>query len=255
MYVNTFELNEAEQLQLAASLPETPETMTGIHRLQRGIARAYISGTPEKPGVAVVQSRFLMEEPAAYGSDPKLIWEVLKQVPGWTAVNAEREVAPKLAALIEAETDKTCLLIEEIYYTLEQPVTVFSDPVVRRIGLEDLAMVEAATEPLEMPGWRYGSAEALLTDGLLAGAVIDGELVSIAFSASRTGTFDEIGIKTREDHRGRGYSTAAASLIGAVMQANGQTVVWSTEFDNYASQRVAAKLGFQEVSRRIYVNR
>lgn len=255
MYVNTFELNENEQLQLAASLVETPETMTGIHRLRRGIAHAYIAGTPGNPTVAVVQSRFLMEEPAAYGSDPELIWDVLKRVPGWTAVNAEREVAPKLAALIEEETGKPCRLIEEIYYTLNTPVSVFANPVVRRIGLADLAMVEAATEPLSMHGWRFGSAEALLAHGLLFGAVIDGELVSIAFSASGSSKHSEVGIKTREDFRGRGYSTAAASLICAEIQANGQIAVWSTDQDNIASQRVAAKLGFQEISRRIYVNR
>ncbi|MGH2549810.1 MAG: GNAT family N-acetyltransferase, partial [Thermomicrobiales bacterium] len=219
-------------MQLATSLEETPETMNGIHRLRRGIAHAYIAGTPDNPAVAVVQSRFLMEEPAAYGNDPELVWAVLKQVPGWTAVNAEREVAPKLAALIKAESGKPCLLIEEMYYTLDRPVTVFSDPVVRRIELDDLAMVEAATEPLSMHGWRFGSAEALLSEGLLAGAVIDGELVSIAFSASASSTYCEVGIKTREDFRGRGYSTAAASLICAEIQANGQTVVWSTDQDN-----------------------
>jgi ribosomal protein S18 acetylase RimI-like enzyme len=248
-------LNERDQLLLADALIETPEAMTGIHRLRRGIARAYIVGTPERPDVAVVQSRFLMEEPAAYGGDPGLIWDVLKRVPGWTAVNAEREVAPKLAALIEAETGKTCLLIEEIYYTLNRPVSMFSNPAVRRIGLDDLAMVEAATEPLSMHGWRFGTAEALLTHGLLFGAVVDGELVSVAFSASGSSKYSEVGIKTREDFRGRGYSTAAASLICAEIQARGQTAVWSTDQDNIASQRVAAKLGFQEVSRRIYVNR
>lgn len=255
MYGYTFEINETEQLQLAASLEETPETVTGIHRLRRGIANAYVAGTPEKPDVAVVQSRFLMEEPAAYGGDPGLVWEVLKRVPGWTAVNAEREVAPKLAALIEAETGKSCRLIEEIYYTLDRPVSMFSNPAVRRIGLDDLAMVEAATEPLSMHGWRFGSAEALLRHGFLVGAVVDGALVSVAFSASGSSKYAEVGIKTREEFRSRGYSTAAASLICAEIQANGQTAVWSTDQDNIASQRVAAKLGFQDVSRRIYVNR
>lgn len=244
-----------QQMLLADALPENPETMTGIHRLRRGIANAYVAGIPEQPEIAVVQSRFLMEEPAVYGNDPALAWAVLKQVPGWIAVNAEREMAPRLARLIEQETGKPCLLIEEIYYTLDQPVTEFPDRAVRRLGLADLAMVEAATEPLQMHGWRYGSAESLLTDGLLAGAVVDSEIVAIAFSASRTTKYSEVGIKTREDFRGRGYSTAAASLICADIQAAGQIVVWSTDQDNFASQRVAAKLGFREVSRRIYVNR
>lgn len=248
-------LDERERARLADALPENPETMTGIHRLRRGIAHAYIAGTPDEPEIAVVQSRFLMEEPAVYGSDPALAWAVLKQVSGWKAVNAEYGLAPRLAALIESEMGQACVLIEEIYYTLPQPVDTFRDPDVRRLGLADLALVEAATDVLDMHGWRYGSAGALLTDGLLAGAVVDRELVSIAFSASQTEQYAEVGIKTREDFRGRGYSTAAASLICAEVQASGQTIVWSTDQDNAASQRVAAKLGFREVSRRIYVNR
>jgi predicted GNAT family acetyltransferase len=196
-----------------------------------------------------------MDEPALYGDDAALAWAVLKQVPGWTAVNASAAVAPELAALIEAETGKPCALIEEIYYTLAQPVVTFSHPLVRRVSMNDLVMVEAATGPLAMQGWRYGSAKALLADGVLAGAVVDGELVSVAFTAAGTERFGEVGIKTREDFRGRGFSTAAASLVCAELQAAGKTVIWSTDRDNAASQRVASKLGFSEVSRRVYVNR
>jgi hypothetical protein len=229
--------------------------MTGIHRLRRGIAHAYVAGTAAAPGAAVVQSRFLMEEPALYGDDPALAWTVLKRVPGWTAVNAGYGIAPKLAALIEADTGKACVLIEELYYTLPLPVSAFADPLVRRLDLRDLALVEAATEPLAMHGWRYGSAGALLADGVLAGAVVDGELVSVAFTAAETERYAEVGIKTREEYRGRGFSTAAASLVCAELQAAGKTVIWSTDQDNIASQRVAAKLGFREVSRRMYINR
>ena len=38
-----------------------------------------------------------------------------------------------------------------------------------------------------------------------------------------------------------------------VSQAAGQMPVWGTSIDNIASQKVAAKLGFRKVSRRVYV--
>ena len=41
----------------------------------------------------------------------------------------------------------------------------------------------------------------------------------------------------------------------AEIQAAGLNPVWSTSEENVPSQRVAAKLGFVEVSRRVYVNR
>ncbi len=248
-------LSNEDALRLADALPENVESMTGIHRLRRGIANAWVAGTPEEPRASVVQSRFLVEEPALYGSDPEAGWSLLREVPGWLAVNAGSAVAPRLAELIESETGEHCTLRAEHYYRLDQRAASFSDPLVRVIGPADLAMVEAATEPLSMHGWRYGSAKSLLSDGWLAGAVIDGELVAVAFSAAETSRYVEVGIKTHEDWRGRGFSTAAASLVCAAIQAGGKTPVWSTEDDNFASQRVGAKLGFREVSRRIYVNR
>jgi predicted GNAT family acetyltransferase len=248
-------LSHVEQLKLATSLEETVETANGIFRLRQGIANAYIAGTLDDPGMVVVQSRFLLEEPALFGRDARLAWQLLQLVPEWTAVNAEAAVAPELAAIIDAETGGTCVLIEEFYYELHEPVRAFSHPDVRRFTMDDLALVESATESLDMAGWRLGTAKVLLRDGFLAGAVVNGELVSIAFTASRTGRYGEIGIKTRADYRGRGYSTAAASLVTADVQASGEIAFWSTDQDNAASQRVAEKLGFTEVSRRIYVNR
>lgn len=248
-------LDRAEQLLLADRIEENVETANGIFRLRQGIANAYIAGPLDDPGAIVVQSRFLMEEPALFGRDALLAWQLLQIVPEWTAVNAEAVVAPELAAIIDAETGGTCALIEEIYYELPEPVRAFSHPDVRRLTLDDLALVESATESLDMAGWRLGTAKVLLRDGFLAGAVVNGELVSIAFSASRTGRYGEIGIKTRADYRGRGYSTAAASLVTAEVQASGEIAFWSTDQDNAASQRVAEKLGFREVARRIYVNR
>jgi predicted GNAT family acetyltransferase len=85
--------------------------------------------------------------------------------------------------------------------------------------------------------------------------VIDGELVAVAYTAARGARLADVGILTREDWRNRGLSTAAAALVCADIQAAGQKPVWGTSAENVASQRVAAKLGFAEVSRRVYVCR
>jgi predicted GNAT family acetyltransferase len=106
-----------------------------------------------------------------------------------------------------------------------------------------------------MGDWRFGSAAALISDGIVAGAVIDGELVAVGFTAACGERYSDIGIVTRKDWRNRGLSTAAAALVCNDIQAEDQIPVWGTSIDNIASQKVAAKLGFEEVTRRVYVCR
>ena len=84
--------------------------------------------------------------------------------------------------------------------------------------------------------------------------MVDDRLVSVAFTSARADRHSEVGAVTAEPWRGRGFSTAAAALVCADIQAAGQRAVWSTSEDNIASQRIGAKLGFAEVSRRVYVN-
>ena len=48
-------------------------------------------------------------------------------------------------------------------------------------------------------------------------------------------------------------ATAAAALVAERVQAHGRIPVWSCGGTNVASLRVAAKLGFREVSRRVYL--
>ena len=59
-------------------------------------------------------------------------------------------------------------------------------------------------------------------------------------------------MSTLEEWRGRGLATAAASLVAQAIQESGRAPMWSA--GNPASLRVAQKLGFVEVSRRVYIN-
>ena len=53
---------------------------------------------------------------------------------------------------------------------------------------------------------------------------------------------------------GKGFASSAASIVVRRIQERGRTPVWSAGEGNAASLRVAAKLGFVEVSRRVYLN-
>ena len=248
------ELDKASCTVLAAALGDTPETVMGVHRLRRGLARALVVGSPHQPRAAVVQAHALPTEPTGYGDDPDLLWSLLRQLDGWSCVNVALAVGPALARLVERATGRRCWLGEEVYAVLAQPVAAWAHPAVRRLTPADLPLLARSEAALGMVGWRFGSAAALLAEGFAAGAVAGHRLVAVAFTSARAERHAEVGVVTAEPWRGRGFSTAAAALVCADLQTAGQTPVWSTSEDNLPSRRVAAKLGFVEVVRRVYVN-
>ncbi|MGB7158773.1 MAG: GNAT family N-acetyltransferase [Tepidisphaeraceae bacterium] len=74
-----------------------------------------------------------------------------------------------------------------------------------------------------------------------------GRAVSAAWSVHDPVDLVEIGAGTSEAHRGRGLSPATAGRLVAHCHARGLDPRWSTDFDNLASRRVAAKVGFGNV--------
>ncbi len=268
-------LDEAGRLTLADALGDTPQTAMSTHRLRRHLARAAVAGPVERPTAAIVQAHALLAEPAGFGDNPATIWNLLRAFDGWTSVHVAVPVGPPLAALIAAETGRAYRLEAEMYFqerpahpasgpesgsgsgesdlgTLTNPARM-AVPDVRRLTEADVPLMEEANAALTMTGWRFGSAAAQIADGYAAGAIVDGTLVAVAFTASRSPRYGEVGIHTLAPYRGRGYAAAAAALVAADLHRVGLTVIWSTSTENLPSRRIAAKLGLVEVSRRVYL--
>ena len=100
----------------------------------------------------------------------------------------------------------------------------------------------------------FATFEDLLTDGVAAGAVVEGSLVALAHTNAMTTRYGDIGVATDELWRGKGFASSAASIVARRIQERGLTPVWSAGEGNAASLRVAAKLGFMVISRRVYLN-
>ena len=97
------------------------------------------------------------------------------------------------------------------------------------------------------PGIR-GDVESVLREGYVAGAVVDDRLVSVAHTNAITKRYADIGVFTHQDYSNRGYSTTSAAIVADAIRETGRTPVWSCGEDNLVSLRVAAKVGFDEVS-------
>ncbi|MGD8238691.1 MAG: GNAT family N-acetyltransferase [Armatimonadota bacterium] len=236
---------------LADALGDTPETVIPVHLLRRGLCRTYLAGELSRFASAIVQDRAFPTEPTAFGSDPEALWELLRRVEGWDCVNVSAEVAEPLAEIMAAEMGRSVRHYGDVYHTMPAPAPTVANTAVRRLTLADLELLESA--PADVGGVGFGGGRALLSDGVVACGIVDGKIVAIAQTYALTERHVDIGVSTLEPWRKRGFATAAASVVARRVQEGGRTPVWSTGEDNYASLRVAEKLGFVEVGRRTYL--
>ncbi len=238
-------------LALADALGDTPETVISVNFLRRGLCRAYVAGDPSRFDGAIVQWGSCPDEPMGFGSDAEILRELLRSAEGWDCVDVASECAVALGEIIEKETGVHVRYYGDVYHLLSRPVISIQNEAVRQLTLDDLELLESA--PKELQGDGFGSLRGLLLEGIVACAIVSGKIVAVAHTSGRTELHAEIGVFTMEEWRGRGFSTAASSIVAQRAQEAGLIPVWSAGEDNFASLRVAQKLRFIEVSRRTYV--
>ncbi|HIC69734.1 MAG TPA: GNAT family N-acetyltransferase [Candidatus Latescibacteria bacterium] len=245
-------LRPDEFQKLADAIDETPETVIPIHLLRRGTCRVYSDGEPSPLVAVVVQSESLRGEALrrfGLGSDSLGLWDLLRRIDDWERVDVSPTVAPRLGALIRESTGERVCYYDDVYHILRRPAPVLSDPAVRELTLDDLGLLDAAG----VEGDSFGDLSVLLTEGVVAAAVISGKIVATAQTGALTERYADIGVQTDAEWRRRGFATVMASIVARRVQKAGRIPVWSCGEDNMASLRVAEKLGFQEVSRLTYV--
>lgn len=244
-------LTPQECLVLADLLGDTPMTVISTSRLKQGMCDAYVAGSLPDVDAAIVFDAYCSDEPAGFGTDAEALWELLKKTDGWNCINVDNSCAASLGALIEADMGTPIRYYGDICHALLEPVHYYPNEAVRLLTSEDVKRLTEA--PAEVQGNGYKTHEAMLTDGIAAGAVVDDNIVAIAHIYAETDLHADIGVSTVEQWRKKGFATAAASLVAQEIQAKGKVPAWSCGEDNAASLRVAEKLGFTEVGRRTYV--
>ena len=80
-------------------------------------------------------------------------------------------------------------------------------------------------------------------NGPVAAAIAQGSAVSVCFCSRITPHAAEAGIETLAAFRGQGAATAAAAGWAAAVQHSQRIALYSTSWQNHASQAVAKKLG------------
>jgi hypothetical protein len=233
---------------LADALGDTPETVIPVYLLRHGLCDAYVAGDPADCHAAIVQPLSLMEEPFGFGENADAIWERLSCARGWKHINVALSLAAPLAAVMERETGAGVRWYGDVHHTLTRPAATFHDPAVRELTPEDLPILRAASAVVD------GDPDRMLREGIAVGAIVAGALVGIAHTSAITDAYADIGVLTLQPWQGRGFATAAASIVAATIQSSGRIPVWSAGEDNFASLRVTRKVGFVETSLRVYLS-
>lgn len=236
---------------LINTLGDNPQTLISIHHLQRGSCKAYLAGDPNNIAGLIIQHNDAADEPTGFGDDAQTLATLLQSVSGWGCICVSSAVAAELGQILGQQYQRQIHFLDDLYYQLLQPAAQIEHPSVRLLGPEDLSLFEQAPSNLHPSG--FGSIENSLRDGIVAGAVIDGQIAAIAFSSAHSAQHADIAVNTNEAWRNQGLASAAASLVAQTIQAKGQTPVWSAGAHNIASLRIAEKLGFTQVSQRRYV--
>ncbi len=76
-----------------------------------------------------------------------------------------------------------------------------------------------------------------------AAVLDDGRVASVCSPVRSTSVAAEAGLHTLLDYRGRGYGGAAAATWARAIRASGRIPLYSTSWDNLASQAVARRVG------------
>lgn len=235
------------------TIGHSPKTAITIHYLRQNLLNVYLIGDVDNFTVAIVQETIFPAEPTGYGSDVRAMWEILSQMKNWEVIDIEPSIADELARLMQSEMSVPIKHYGDIYYQLNQQISHHhpnANIEFRLLSLADADMVKASGE--EMQSLSYGSIEASLKQGIIAGAIVDNQLVAMSDS-HRADKYINVGVITDENWRRKGLSTAAASLVIIEGQKRRLIPVWSAGKDNIASHRVAEKLGFGRVSERVYL--
>ena len=230
---------------LAESLGDTPETVIAWYLLRTGTCNAWCVGSFHEPTAVVVQAHLMPEEPTAFGTNATHIADIAPYIEGWNSLLVPSNLARDLERPIAmAAQTLTITTMEDIYHVLDRPIaSIEHDPAVRLLTPDDQDLL--------------GGSDAFtshdLGETVIAAAVVDGEIVSLAHTFAWSPEHVDIGAMTHEEFRGRGYATSAAALVAEEILKQGRVPVWSCSATNEPSLRIAEKLGFRESSRKVYI--
>ncbi|HXH58341.1 GNAT family N-acetyltransferase [Iamia sp.] len=233
---------------LVAFIGDSPETVLAIHALQSGLGRVWTSGPSDDLRAVIVESALVPGEPQGFG-DPASLLDLLARAEGWRCIELNPDVADDITDDFERRWGIASRVIDVVHISRQCP-RVEGHPRVRPLRVPDLSRLSVASDDV-FPGRRV--VEGAAARGRVFVAIDGDSIVGHGSSFAASGTYADIGVYVAASHRGQGIATSAAALACEAVRADGLTPVWGTGSDNQGSLGVAAKLGFLEVARLVFL--
>ena len=212
---------------------DEPRLLAAWHALLTGHGECLVDRWPAPKVFVVVcgSNQALVAEPEDL--EPEELHAVLDGF-----VEAPQSVAPTLRSVVGAVEWPRVNLLQEA------PTVIARTARVRRLTQADARHLELLGAESQWIWNTWGGADGLAASGMAYGAFVARRLVSVACTFFVSPRFEDVGVVTEPEFRGRGLSSqCVAALCGAIRRRR-RVPSWGTSPDNAASLRVAEKLGF-----------
>ncbi len=178
------------------------------------------------------------------------LWRLRHDLPEVTALRlSELAAAEPIVDDLRAEPSKMASFLEalaadqEIHHVWLGPAFRFPDT----LPAKTVAVTRITRATLHLLRQMNWDQTALARDfekwEPMFAAVEDDVAVSLCFSSRLTEQAAEAGVETLTAYRGRGYAPALVTNWAHAVRVSGRVPLYSTSWDNLASQTVARKLG------------
>ncbi len=217
--------------------PETPGPLVGSHVIHSGIGELLTDCWP-RPQVVL----------AACGGNYQLVGnheaispaELNALDPGFLL--ADRSFLPVLHQAFPElwNWPRTILdLMEDKPYPRQNSLNL------RLLTYEDAIFLSTLSPEIQWISKTWGGSAKLAGSGCAWAVFADSRIASIACTFFIGGKYEDIGIVTEPEYRGRGFASACAGALIEDIFYRGHLPSWSTSPDNEPSLRIARKLGFK----------
>jgi RimJ/RimL family protein N-acetyltransferase len=220
-------------------LPDRPGPLVGLHTIQTGNGALFVDRWPDPRGVLARTggNYALVGDPAAFEAE-----DLAGRVSGM--VDAPEPFVP----LLERSFPRLLVWERVILELPDRPTTrVPAGCAIRRLEKEDTHHLWGLESQTEWISDTWGGPRGLAASGTGWGAFVEDRLVSVAVPFFVGDRYEDIGVVTESDFRGRGLSVACAGRVAEDIRDRGRRPSWSTSPANEASLRVAEKVGFERV--------
>ncbi|NIT59571.1 MAG: GNAT family N-acetyltransferase [Aliifodinibius sp.] len=215
--------------------PEKLSWFVGTHLINTGNGACFVDRWPNPRAVLVdVAGNYSLS------GDPDALkpYDLQDRIIGF--IDAPKKFYPLLK-----ETFSDVITWDRVIYQMDERPNLNLDHEVHKLGESHKHCLWGLTPESNWISKTWGGPSGLVSSGYAWGAFVDSQLVSVACTFFLGNQYEEIGVVTESEYRGRGFAAACAAKLSKEIQFRRHIPTWSTSTDNEASIRVAEKLGFK----------